>query len=377
MGTHVTHLRCSSAVVLAVSVVLLLNAEVALSTPFCSHKRIFAFGDSLIDTGNFVSIAGDKPPGSALKEPPYGMTFFSKPTGRVCDGRVLVDFYAQAFNLPLLPPSVPEEASGQFATGANFAVYSASALPPKYFKSKYNLEINVPSHLELQINSFKKILARIAPGDVATRAVLNESLVLMGEIGGNDYNFWFMGDPKNPRDTAYLYIPVLDNIFYSVNKGVIDIGARAVVVPGNFPFGCVPAYLNAHRSDNKSDYDQYGCLTWFNDFIQRHNEALRQEVARLQSRNPAAKVVYADYYGAAMVFLRAPQGHGIDDPLVACCVGDGRYHTGRCDKDTKIWGSPAKYASWDGVHMTEKAYRIIANEVLFGPFADTPMAHIC
>ena len=84
-------LRCSSAVVLAASVVLLLNADVALCG--CSYKRIFAFGDSIIDTGNFVSILGNAQ--SALKEPPYGMTFFNHPTGRVCDGRVLVDFYGE------------------------------------------------------------------------------------------------------------------------------------------------------------------------------------------------------------------------------------------------------------------------------------------
>jgi lysophospholipase L1-like esterase len=56
---------------------------------------------------------------------------------------------------------------------------------------------------------------------------------------------------------------------------------------------------------------------------------------------------------------------GIDDPLVACCGGDGRYHTGKgCDKNATVWGNPAKFASWDGVHMTEKAYSSIADGVL-------------
>ena len=85
------NLRCSSAIVLAVSAVLLLNADMALCG--CSYKRIFAFGDSLIDTGNFLSLIGNGQ--SALKEPPCGMTFFHHPTGRVCDGRVLVDFYGE------------------------------------------------------------------------------------------------------------------------------------------------------------------------------------------------------------------------------------------------------------------------------------------
>jgi hypothetical protein len=68
---------------------------------------------------------------------------------------------------------------------------------------------------------------------------------------------------------------------------------------------------------------------------------------------------------------------GIDDPLVACCGGDGRYHTEKgCDKDAKVWGNPGTFASWDGVHMTEKAYSIITDGVLNGPFADTPLLKI-
>ena len=67
--------------------------------------------------------------------------------------------------MPLLPPSIPEEETGQFATGANFAVFGSSALPPEYFKSRYNFPIYVASHLGAQLDSFKKVLARIAPGD--------------------------------------------------------------------------------------------------------------------------------------------------------------------------------------------------------------------
>jgi lysophospholipase L1-like esterase len=69
---------------------------------------------------------------------------------------------------------------------------------------------------------------------------------------------------------------------------------------------------------------------------------------------------------------------GIDDPLVACCGGGGRYHTGKgCDKNATLWGNPSAFASWDGLHMTEKAYSIIADGVLNGPFADTPLLKTC
>ncbi|KAM3240302.1 hypothetical protein ACQJBY_053781 [Aegilops geniculata] len=368
--------RCSSGVstvILAISVVALLNTNVALCG--CSYKRIFAFGDSLIDTGNLLYSVGNR--ASPIKELPYGMTFFKHPTGRITDGRVVVDFYAEAFGLLLLPPSIPEEATGQFPTGANFAVGGAIALPLEYYKSKYNFTMNAPSNLDRQLASFKKILARIAPGIGATRSLLNESLVLMGEIGGNDYNFWF-SDRRRPRETPEKYLPdVVARISAAVQE-VINLGARTIVVPGNFPIGCLPAYLGAHQSNVKADYDELHCLKWYNEFSQKHNQVLRQEIARLRSQNPGVKVVYADYYGAVMQFVQKPQAYGIADPLVACCNGNGPYHTGgACNNQTKLWGSPDRFASWDGLHMTEKAYKIVSDGVLDGPFADTPLRHTC
>uniref|UniRef100_A0A0D9V3K4 GDSL esterase/lipase n=1 Tax=Leersia perrieri TaxID=77586 RepID=A0A0D9V3K4_9ORYZ len=350
---------CSSSAlfVLFCAAVVLLNAHVAL----CGcYKRIFSFGDSIIDTGNFVYIVGSGQ--SEYKELPYGMTYFNRPTGRISDGRVIVDFYAQAFNLPLLEPSMPEEGSGQFATGANFAVLASTALSPDYFKTKYNFSTPVPYCLDSQLASFKKVLERIAPGVDATKSLLGESLVVMGEIGGNDYNFWFLS--RNPRDTAIQYIPDVVGRIGTAVQNVINLGAKTVLVPGNFPFGCAPVYLNAFKSDNSADYDATGCIAWFNDFSKKHNQALTQEVARLRSQNPGVTLIYADYYGAAMQFFQNPKNYGIPDPLLECCGGEGPYHTGMtCNKTAKFWGSPANFANWDGVHMTEKAYNIIADGV--------------
>jgi hypothetical protein len=49
----------------------------------------FAFGDSIIDTGSFIHYSAA--PGSVAK-PPYGETFFRRPTGRWSDGRLPTDF---------------------------------------------------------------------------------------------------------------------------------------------------------------------------------------------------------------------------------------------------------------------------------------------
>jgi hypothetical protein len=54
------------------------------------YTRVFAFGDSLTDTGNSAIF----PPtaGGTFTKLPYGDTFFGHPSGRASDGRIITDF---------------------------------------------------------------------------------------------------------------------------------------------------------------------------------------------------------------------------------------------------------------------------------------------
>nr|CAB3471751.1 unnamed protein product [Digitaria exilis] len=90
------------------------------------YTAIFSFGDSYTDTGNKAIISGPTAPNLWITKPPYGMTFFGHPTGRLSDGRLTIDFIAEALRLPLLPPSLTKNQS--FKQGANFAVAGATAL---------------------------------------------------------------------------------------------------------------------------------------------------------------------------------------------------------------------------------------------------------
>jgi lysophospholipase L1-like esterase len=68
---------------------------------------------------------------------------------------------------------------------------------------------------------------------------------------------------------------------------------------------------------------------------------------------------------------------GIRDPLLACCGGKGYSDGKSCDKNAILLGDPANFASWDGIHMTEKAYNAIADGVLRGKFAKPPLLYSC
>jgi hypothetical protein len=58
------------------------------------YAAIFNFGDSLSDAGNLC--VDGIPDYLTTAKPPYGSTYFCYPTGRVSDGRVVVDFIGTA-----------------------------------------------------------------------------------------------------------------------------------------------------------------------------------------------------------------------------------------------------------------------------------------
>ncbi|CAO2181377.1 unnamed protein product, partial [Urochloa humidicola] len=63
--------------------VLLLLRRFSSSIQTNNYTSIFSFGDSFTDTGNFVIIGGPTTPNLLITKPPYGMTFFGHPTGRI------------------------------------------------------------------------------------------------------------------------------------------------------------------------------------------------------------------------------------------------------------------------------------------------------
>ncbi|RLN35841.1 trafficking protein particle complex subunit 3 [Panicum miliaceum] len=188
------------------------------------------------------------------------------------------------------------------------------------------------------------------------------SLFLVGEIGGNDYNqALFQG---RSVDEVKTYVPdVVAGISASVTE-LIGLGAKTVVVPGNFPIGCNPA-----GTDDTAQYDSMGCLRWPNDLTKLHNRALRAELGELGRRHPGVAVVYADYYAAAMDLTADPRKHGFGgDPLVSCCGGGGPYNTNltvHCGMRTATTcRDPYAAVSWDGFHLTDHAYKVIVDGVL-------------
>ncbi|KAI3983243.1 hypothetical protein MKX01_013310 [Papaver californicum] len=119
------------------------------------YKSIFSFGDSLADTGNSLY----SNPNDYMARWPYGETYFHRATGRFCDGRVALDFIAQAVGLPLLPPYLGSS-NKDLNQGVNFAVGGATALDSSFFEER-KIRVVTNASLGVQLEWFKQLLPSI------------------------------------------------------------------------------------------------------------------------------------------------------------------------------------------------------------------------
>nr|GMD08372.1 sinapine esterase-like [Ipomoea batatas] len=346
------------------------------------YTSIFAFGDSLSDTGNYISLTSngllqyDGIPSCSV--PPYGETFFHHPTGRCSDGRVIIDFIAEQFGLPLVPPY----SGGRNANrggGVNFAVVGAPALTEAVLQSNGSYSRDNISMMS-QINMFKSLLQSICKTSSCDE-IFDKSLIVFGPFGGDDYASGILN--KRVED-AHRLQPLVINAVASAIEELIKLGVVNLMVPGMLPDGCIGVSLTVYYGSNEEDYDPItGCLTWLNEFAQKHNELLRKELTRIQELYPNVSITYADYYNAGLELFLSPKKYGFNDEsrLIACCGSGGPYNV---DDDAKCGypsshacDDPSSYIQWDGAHLTQAAYQWIAKGLLSGLYTSPNITASC
>ncbi|GAV69327.1 LOW QUALITY PROTEIN: Lipase_GDSL domain-containing protein, partial [Cephalotus follicularis] len=158
-----------------------------------------------------------------------------------------------------------------------------------------------------------------------------------------------------------------------------DLGARRVLMTGTGPMGCVPAEL-AHSTNGECATDLQRPLALFNpqqiEMINGINSEIGHNV-----------FVATNAYQIHMDFIKNPQTYamlqysnnlvvtmcvvGFVTSKVACC-GQGPYNgLGLCTPLSNLCADRKKYAFWDAFHLSEKANRIHAQQILTG----TPQMH--
>ncbi|KAI7754850.1 hypothetical protein M8C21_020853 [Ambrosia artemisiifolia] len=337
------------------------------------YKSIISFGDSLANTGNLKHLAAISNRVFPYFLPPYGENFINQSTGRCSNGRLIIDFLAESLGLPLVPPFLPDNGTNNnvtFKQGVNYAVACATAMDTSVLEARGVINTMTNASLGVELAWFKQSLPSICGNESSCRDFIGRSLIFMGEIGGNDYNFGILWG--KPIEVVEPLVPLVIDTIISVVNDLIEMGAKTLVVPGNFPIGCSSTYLTVCGSA-KEEYDPItGCLIRLNQFAEYHNIMLQTKLKQAQDLHHNVNIFYADYYNAAMEIYLSPNKFGFTNgALKACCGAGGRYNVNlsvRCGEESStVCDEPDTFVSWDGIHLTEAAYRIISRSLFSTP----------
>lgn len=337
----------------------------ALAFPFpishskcLKHPFIFNFGDSNSDTGGLVAGLGFP------VNPPNGRSFFRRSTGRLSDGRLVIDFLCESLETSYLSPYL-DSLGSNFSNGANFAIVGSSTLP------KF-----VPFHLNIQVLQFLHFKARtLEIAQDEEPSIGNDefhSALYAFDIGQNDLSAAF--------SASLSYMQVIERIpsilgeIKDAVKTIHDNGGRNFCIHNTGPLGCLPQKLSLFNKGN-IDLDPYGCLKSFNDAAKAFNWGLHTLCEEMRSEFKNATIVYVDIYTIKYDFFANPTKYGFSNPLKACCGYGGppyNYNINiTCGQmGYQVCQEGSGYVSWDGIHYSEAANAIISSKILSTQYSE-------
>ncbi|KAK4418016.1 GDSL esterase/lipase LIP-4 [Sesamum alatum] len=321
----------------------------------CQCKKnpvIFNFGDSNSDTGGYSAALGFN------FGYPDGRTFFHQPTGRLCDGRLVIDFLCENLKTSYLSPYL-DSLEPNFTNGVNFAI-SGSATLPRY----------VPFSLDVQVLQFRRFHNRsLAFQSKGFKNLVSEedfkNALYTIDIGQNDLTAAF--NSLSYADVV-AKIPTFISEIRDAMWAMYLVGGKNFWVHNTGPLGCLPEKLGT-RKTNATDFDQYGCIKSLNDGAKAFNAKLDALCQELRQQMKNATIVYVDMYSIKYDLIANSAAYGFKNPLMACCgYGGAPYNYNpdiKCrDRGCNLCEQELAYISWDGVHYTEAANAIVASRIL-------------
>jgi len=318
-------------------------------------RAFFVFGDSLVDSGNNDFLATT----ARADNYPYGIDYPShRPTGRFSNGYNIPDLISLELGLePTLPILSPLLVGEKLLVGANFASAGIGILNDTGFQFLHIIRIY--KQLELFQLYQKRVSAHI--GSEGARNLVNRGLVLI-TLGGNDFvnNYYLV--PYSARSRQFSlpdYVRYLISEYRKVLRKLYDLGARRVLVTGTGPLGCAPAERAQRGINGECGIELQRAAALYNPQLVEMLRGLNQEIG-------SDIFISADAYRMHMDYISNPQAYGFVTSRVACC-GQGPYNgIGLCTPISNLCPNRELNAFWDAFHPTEKANKIIVQQILRG-----------
>ncbi|KAL9857462.1 GDSL esterase/lipase [Arabidopsis thaliana] len=306
-------------------------------------SALFAFGDSIIDTGNNNNLNTL----SKCNFFPYGRNFIGgKATGRFGNGRVFSDMIAEGLNVKKLLPAYrdPNLSKNDLPTGVCFAS-GGSGLDERTARSQG--VIWVPD----QVKDFKEYIMKLN-GVVRDKRKVNaiiSNAVYLISAGNNDLAITY--PTLMAQYTVSTYTDLLVTWTDNLLKSLYAMGARKFAVLGTLPLGCLPGAR--HTGGNFGNI----CLVPINQVAAIFNQKLSAKLNNLHTILPGAKFVYVDMYNPLLNLINNPRASGFIDVADGCC----------CMPTSPVpCPDASQYVFWDFAHPSEKSYMTIAPKIIEG-----------
>ncbi|XP_074369451.1 esterase-like isoform X1 [Apium graveolens] len=346
---------------------------------------IFNFGDSNSDTGSESSAF-------AMALPPNGQSFFGRPNGRYSNGRLLIDFLAASLGKPYLH-SYLDSLAANFSQGASFSASGATITQPKYLLPNYLVPRGwSPFYLSIQLLQFNQFKDRSEiiyveeanfKDSMPKKEHFSKALYTI-DIGQNDIGMGLFTN-KSIEEVKASVPDMIAGLKEHI-KSIYSLGARTFWIHNTGPIGCLPYILTNFPVSDKHT-DGAGCSIPHNEISKYYNYKLKEAIYQLRKEVPSAAITLVDIYSVKYSIYKEAQSLGFKEPLKACCGYGGKYNYGdnfTCfgvQTRTIVNGktillesckNPRERISWDGIHYSEAADKIVFDRISTGAFSDPP-----
>nr|KJB63490.1 hypothetical protein B456_010G002200 [Gossypium raimondii] len=324
---------------------------VCLASNKITFPALFAFGDSIVDTGNNnkrFTIA-------KANIPPYGRDFpGGAATGRFGNGMVFSDLLAEGLRIkPLLPAYLHPVLQGEdLETGVSFASGGSGF-------DEFTVKLQNALSIKDQLNLFKECVRKLEGGigQEKANATISKSLFLVSQ-GNNDiaityFLFHFLHDID-------AYTTQLVNSASSFIKDMYELGARKFAFLSLIPLGYLPLSRTFGGGFQRNSVD------WLTQAAVKFNSKLEHELNHLNSNLPGTRILYIDIYNPLVDLIQNHKKYGFEDSSHGCC-GTGLIELNYgCNEllSSFTCSNSSSHVFWDAGHPSERAYRMIISQVV-------------